>query len=79
MMIEKQDLPPHVQRMQDEAYELGDRLTKLHSFIYGNGPVYASLPQDEQALLKAQAGAMATYQTILLLRMSRAQATIGAS
>ena len=62
--------PPHVERMIAEGEQLVDRVEKLGAFLVG--PVYKTLPEDEQVLMGAQVGAMTAYLHILTLRISRA-------
>lgn len=62
--------PPHVERMIAEGEQLADRVEKLGAFLVG--PVYKTLPEDDQVLLSAQVGAMTAYLQILTLRISRA-------
>lgn len=57
-------LPPHQQRVVDEKAELADRLAKLDAFIL-DSPVFLTLPEAEQARMKRQAVAMATYCDVL--------------
>lgn len=64
------DLPPHVQRMVEEGEQLADRVEKLGRFLVG--PVYATLPEEEQTLMSAQCGAMTAYLQVLSLRIARA-------
>lgn len=54
----------HQQRVLDEKTELADRLAKLDAFILDN-PVFLTLPEAEQARMKRQAVAMATYCDVL--------------
>ena len=57
-------VPLHQQRVLDEKAELADRLAKLDAFILDN-PVFLTLPEAEQARMKRQAAAMATYCDVL--------------
>lgn len=63
----KIELPPHAQRMIDEADELSTRLTKLRDFI--NGEMFKSLPGEDQLLLASQCGAMTAYFSVLTMRL----------
>lgn len=49
--------------------QLSDRVTKLEAFLAT--PLYASLPDDEQQLLKMQADAMVLYMGILNTRVAK--------
>lgn len=64
------DLPPHQQRVLDEARELTERLSKLDAFILDN-PVYLGLPVSERDRLSKQSKAMATYAGILNERIAQ--------
>ncbi|MFC0683191.1 crAss001_48 related protein [Novosphingobium clariflavum] len=63
---------PHVQRMAAEHKELAERTLKLSAFL--NNPVFADLAAEDKDLLHAQYAAMGAYKTILMIRLSRAQA-----
>lgn len=67
-----EELPPHVQRMHDELMELNSRKSKLQAFMSADNQIFAGLAPVDQQLLDAQHTAMATYSTILALRISRA-------
>lgn len=62
-------LPPHQQRVVAELEQLADRVKKLEAFLAT--PLYASLPDDEQQLLKMQADAMVLYMGILNTRAAK--------
>ncbi|WP_236192326.1 crAss001_48 related protein [Pseudomonas urethralis] len=62
-------LPPHQQRVVAELEQLADRVKKLEAFLAT--PLYASLPGDEQQLLKMQADAMVLYMGILNTRAAK--------
>ena len=64
------EMPPHVQRMIEEGEQLADRVEKLGAFLVG--PIYKTLPDDDQVLMSAQVGAMTAYLQVLTLRISRA-------
>lgn len=60
---------PHVERMIAEGEQLADRVEKLGAFLTGS--IYATLPDEDQALLSAQVGAMSAYLQILNMRLAR--------
>jgi hypothetical protein len=62
-------LPPHEQRVIAEFAQLADRLHKLNAFMLT--PLYASLPEDDQRLLRMQADAMALLAKILNMRVDK--------
>lgn len=59
-------LPAHQQRVIGEKAQLDDRLAKLDGFM--GAPLFASLPEPEQKLLKLQADAMHVYRDVLAKR-----------
>ena len=62
--------PAHVQRMIDEHEQLSDRTGKLHEFI-DRSPIFLGLAPDDQALMRAQFGAMTSYLCVLGMRIER--------
>jgi hypothetical protein len=62
------DVPPHQQRVVDEAKELGDRLGKLDQFIAGNS-MFKTLPEDEQRRMRLQLSLMQQYEIVLQERI----------
>lgn len=64
------EVVPHVQRMIEEGEQLADRVEKLGKFLVG--PIYSTLPEEEQTLMSAQCGAMTAYLQVLTLRIARA-------
>ncbi|NWE46351.1 crAss001_48 related protein [Pseudomonas gingeri] len=62
-------LPPHQQRVIAEREQLADRIQKLEAFLHTD--LYASLPDDEQQLLKMRADAMVLYLGIINTRTSK--------
>lgn len=63
-------MQPHEQRVVEEEQELQGRIVKLASFISGS-PVFASLPEIDQNLLREQRTAMIDYQRVLTKRIKR--------
>lgn len=61
---------PHQQRVVDERNELQDRRNKLIQFIQEN-PIFKTLEEGDQKLLKEQFEAMTWYQKILDSRITR--------
>ena len=61
-------MQPHQERVVAEKTELDDKLTKLKSFEAG--PIYRSLPEDEQKRLSSQADVMQQYSDILGQRIA---------
>jgi hypothetical protein len=61
----------HIERMEKEMDELGERLTKLRQFIDLN-PAFASLPEIERELMVAQREAMKSYLAVLRQRYTAA-------
>ncbi len=53
----------HRDRVRAEAAELDERIVKLSTF--GKGPVFASLPAEEQGRMNAQLAAMESYSRAL--------------
>lgn len=66
--IRKKELLPHQTRVQDEAYELNDKVYKLNEFILNN-KIFNTLPEEEQIRLQQQLMAMRYYLTILVERI----------
>ena len=64
------EFAPHQQRVVDEKNELEDRFKKLDSFILDN-PIFTSLPQEDQDLLKEQNNLMQRYLSVLEKRIAR--------
>lgn len=64
-------LPEHMERVADEAEELGTKLEALKAFVL-KSPVFKTLPLRDRELLHAQAGAMTNYSSILSDRLARA-------
>lgn len=62
-------LPQHQQRVIAEREQLADRIQKLEAFLHTE--LFASLPDDEQQLLKMQADAMVLYLGIINTRTSK--------
>lgn len=62
-------MPPHKQRMTAELAQLTDRLEKLSTFM--NSDAFEGLPETDQGLMAAQTGAMASYTTVLAMRLDR--------
>lgn len=60
-------IAPHVERMMEEAEELGGKISRLRAFL--DTSVFEELSADSQALLKAQLSSMSTYEAILGLRI----------
>jgi hypothetical protein len=63
-------LPAHEQRVLDESAELHERITRLVAFI-GESPIYQTLAQPDQFLLRQQLGVMQEYHRILKERILR--------
>lgn len=56
----------HQQRVIDEKTELDAKRIKLEQFIdYGSGPIFQSLPAEEQDRLNRQMAIMNDYSLIL--------------
>ena len=62
------ELLPHQQRVMDEYDELNKKANDLEIFI-GNNPIFLSLSEDEQGLLKQQLLAMKAYRGTLRERI----------
>jgi hypothetical protein len=65
-------VPPqsaHESRVVDEERELDERLRKLTAFTLG--PVFHTLPQEDQDLLLIQRAQMAAYGWTLKARINR--------
>jgi hypothetical protein len=62
-------LPPHQQRLVAELEQTADRLTKLEAFLHT--PLFASLDDDEQRLMKMQADTMVLLVGILNNRANK--------
>jgi hypothetical protein len=67
-------MAPHQERVLLERGELGDRLDRLDAFIIGD--TFATLPDEDQVLLKRQADAMRLYENILDQRIARFAANV---
>lgn len=63
---------PHVQRMQEEADELRERMSKLSIFIDGAN-AFQRLDPEDQLLLRLQLSSMHTYESVLTARLKRAE------
>ena len=61
----------HQQRVVDELAELDDKMGKLWEFF--QGPVFASLPQEERQDMEAQYTYMGLYSDTLQARINRFQ------
>lgn len=61
----------HVQRMEAEHDELTDRLNKLRTFVEEN-PIFETLSNIDQKLLKQQLEAMTAYEAALGARLTNA-------
>ncbi len=71
--MEPSALPPHVERMSVEYSELHDRTSKARDFIAGGeGPIFMTLPPDEQWLMNQQVLVMMAYLNILKVRLHNA-------
>lgn len=64
---QKQELPGHVVRMQQEFEELNTRVVSLHNFI--NSDSYMSLGPVDRRLLELQFASMVQYQFFLEQRL----------
>lgn len=64
-------MAPHQQRVLDEQHELAIKIAALDKFAAG--PVYTTLPIDEQIRLVAQSDAMKVYSNVLLRRIAAFQ------
>ena len=62
-------LEPHQQRVLDEKIELEDRFKKLDQFILDN-PIFQSLSEEDQVLMKDQKRYMEGYLSVLEKRIS---------
>ena len=63
-LVPVSDLPPHQQRVVDEKQDLDLRISRLDAFIERN-PIFATVPEDEQARLKRQFDVMHELSSIL--------------
>jgi hypothetical protein len=61
-------LQPHQQRVVDERQELNLKIDKLTAFLAG--PIFTSLPSDEQLRLTRQHAVMTEYSGILTERIA---------
>lgn len=59
-----------LKRMQEEAKELEQRITKLQSFVQGRSKTYTDLPDNKRVLLLNQADYMSRYLSILKQRIA---------
>jgi hypothetical protein len=66
--VRKKELLPHQVRVQEEAYELNNKIEKLTEFIISN-KIFQTLLEDEQTRLTQQLMAMQYYLTILVERI----------
>lgn len=64
----------YIDRMETEGHDLSEKIEKLAAFL--TGPIFQTLPEDDQSLLSAQLGTMTAYLQILNIRISRARGTI---
>lgn len=62
-------MKPHEKRLVEELEQLKDRLQKLDQFIAG--PIFQTLPKDEQSDLVIQSTLMHTLKEVLQRRVSR--------
>lgn len=60
-------LQPHQQRVVDEKAELDSKRDRLTEFL--KGPIFRSLPEDEQERLSRQASIMEQYSGVLAERI----------
>ena len=58
------ELKPHQQRVVEEKSDLDEKIAKLKDFT-NNNPVFATLPEDEQARLTRQYDIMLAYSAVL--------------
>ncbi|QBX32807.1 hypothetical protein Asfd1_181 [Aeromonas phage Asfd_1] len=58
----------HIERMQDEHFELGDKIEKLQAFI-DHSEIFVGLDFNEQDLMVMQLDAMKAYHQILGQRL----------
>jgi hypothetical protein len=56
-------MAPHQQRVVEEKNELDAKLEKLNAF--GQGPIFPTLPAEEQARLVRQSKLMDQYSVVL--------------
>ena len=68
IVLNKQDYPPHVQRVIEEAEELEIKINKLENFI-DNNLLFKELPEIDQSLMQRQLGIMLDYLEILDKRL----------
>ncbi len=61
---------PHQQRVIDEQKELATKIDGLEAFI-NNSPVFETLPEEDQFLLRQQLTIMNEYDRILDARILR--------
>jgi len=66
----------HIDRMEEELIQLGEREKSLTSFIFNNEK-FDALGRREQVLMIQQVGLMAQYCRILNERISRARGYSG--
>lgn len=62
------ELQPHQQRVVDEKRELDEKREKLDAFK--SGPIFQTLPWDEQERLNTQAHIMTLYSAVLGRRIA---------
>ncbi|UOX40501.1 hypothetical protein UGMREWDR_CDS0188 [Aeromonas phage GomatiRiver_11] len=61
----------HIIRMQDEHFELGDKIEKLQTFI-DHSTIFVNLDFEQQDLMVMQLDAMKAYHQILGQRIDTA-------
>ena len=66
-------MKPHEERVVTEQKDLAEKLVKLRQFISSSNPIFAGLPADEQARLKAQEFHMSMYWRVLGDRIAEFQ------
>lgn len=69
-MKNRDELPPHMQRVLDEYNELDEHIEKLHVFIQDN-KIFKTLYIGEQLELIEQRAYMRNYRTRLVCRLAR--------
>ena len=61
----------HIDRMIIESYELKEKIGKLEKFINAQISMPSALKNENKLLLQAQLNAMASYSSILQIRLQR--------
>ena len=61
----------HIDRMIIESYELKEKIGKLEKFINSQRSMPSALKNEDKLLLQAQINAMASYYSILQIRLQR--------